>query len=185
MLLSLTIIFLSALFLNYLFNLLKMPGLIGIMLTGILFGPYVFNFIPLEILKFPTDFKTLALIIILIRAGLSLNKSTLNKIGKNAVKLGIIPCLFEAAAIVAVAFLFLKIPIKEAAVLGFVIASVSPAVVIPQMLDLIDRKIGKNIPTLILAGASFDNVFALTLFSVFLKFSLSQHVVIYLKKDPL
>ncbi|MCP4481221.1 MAG: sodium:proton antiporter [bacterium] len=180
MLLSITIVFMLALFLSYLFEKIHIPGLIGMIVTGIIVGPFVLNIIPLEILSVSKDLRTLALIIILIRAGLAINKSTLMEVGKNAVLLGILPCLLESFAIIFLSFLFLKMPLKEAVVFAFIIAAVSPAVVVPQMINLLEKKSYRKMPTLILSGASLDDIFAITMFSIFLKIAIGQATNFYL-----
>lgn len=170
MALSLGIIILLGLGFNKIFDRLKLPGLLGMLILGIIIGPYGVNFISGDILKISSDLRRIALIIILLRAGLGIKKETLNKIGIPALKMSCVPGLLEGFTIMLVSNQLLGIPIVEAGMLGFIVAAVSPAVVVPQMLNFIQNKIGadKNIPTLILAGASIDDVFAITLFSTFL-----------------
>ncbi|MGF7059321.1 cation:proton antiporter [Brassicibacter mesophilus] len=170
MALSLGIIILLGLGFNKVFDRLKLPGLLGMLILGIIIGPYGANFISGDILKISSDLRRIALIIILLRAGLGIKKETLNKIGIPALKMSCVPGLLEGFTIMLVSNKLLGIPIVEAGMLGFIVAAVSPAVVVPQMLNFIQNKIGadKNIPTLILAGASIDDVFAITLFSTFL-----------------
>ncbi len=170
MAISLAAIIILGLFFNKAFEKIRLPGLLGMLILGILLGPFGFNIISEEILSISSDLRKIALIVILLRAGLGISKKTLNKVGKPAIKMSFIPGLFEGFTIMFVASHFLGLSIIEAGILGFIIAAVSPAVVVPQMLNLIERKKGegKGIPTLILAGASIDDVIAITLFSTFL-----------------
>ncbi|MFZ5969427.1 MAG: cation:proton antiporter [Bacillota bacterium] len=170
MVLSLGLIILLGLAFNRVFDKLKLPGLLGMLILGILMGPYVLDFISKDILRISSELRKLALIVILLRAGLGIKKETLNKVGIPALKMSCIPGLFEGFAIMFVSSYLLGITRIEAGMLGFIIAAVSPAVVVPSMLSFIHRKMGaaKGIPTLILAGASIDDVFAITLFSTFL-----------------
>lgn len=164
------LIILLALLLNYLFMKVGLPGLLGMIITGILLGPGMFNLIDKEILLLLKEFKTAALIVILIRAGLGINRTTLNKVGGPAVRMSFIPCIFEGSLILVSAHFLLDFSWIESGILGFVIAAVSPAVVVPQMLELKEGGFGKKkeVPTLVLAGASVDDVFAITIFSVFI-----------------
>lgn len=167
---SLAIIIILGLLLNKVFEKMRLPGLLGMLILGILLGPFGFNIISKEILNISPDLRKIALIVILLRAGLGIKKETLNKVGKPAIKMSFIPGLFEGFTIILIANRILGLSIVESGILGFIIAAVSPAVVVPQMLNLIDKKMGekKGIPTLILAGASVDDVIAITLFSTFL-----------------
>ncbi|KXG76150.1 cation:proton antiporter domain-containing protein [Thermotalea metallivorans] len=167
---SLGLIIILGLLFHKIFEKIKLPGLLGMLILGILMGPYGMNYISSDILRISSDLRKIALIVILLRAGLGIKRETLNKIGIPALKMSCIPGLFEGLTIMFVASAFLGISKIEAGMLGFIIAAVSPAVIVPQMLDLIHRKVGqrKGIPTLILAGASIDDVFAITLFSTFL-----------------
>ncbi|AOT71680.1 potassium transporter [Geosporobacter ferrireducens] len=170
MALSLGIIVLLGLIFNKVFEELKLPGLLGMLILGMLIGPYGLNFISEEILNISSELRKIALIVILLRAGLGIKKETLNKVGIPAMKMSCIPGLIEGFTILFTASYLLGITRIEAGILGFVIAAVSPAVIVPSMLSLIQRRVGeqKGIPTLILAGASIDDVFAITLFSTFL-----------------
>ena len=170
MALSLSVIILLGLVANKALDKLKLPGLLGMLILGIVIGPYGLNFIGEEILNVSSELRKIALIVILLRAGLGIKKETLNKVGVPAIKMSCIPGLFEGFTILLAASYLLGITKVEAGMLGFIIAAVSPAVVVPSMLSFIQRKMGekKGIPTLILAGASIDDVFAITLFSTFL-----------------
>lgn len=170
MALSLAGIILLGLAFNRAFEKIRLPGLLGMLLLGVAMGPYGFNLISQEVLTISSDLRKIALIIILLRAGLGLDKDALNKVGIPAIKMSCIPGIFEGLTIMLVATYLLNISRVEAGILGFIIAAVSPAVIVPSMLELIQRKVGedKGIPTLILAGASVDDVFAITLFTAFL-----------------
>jgi NhaP-type Na+/H+ or K+/H+ antiporter len=169
MLTDIALIILSALILNYIFIKLGLPGILGMIATGLILGPSGFNLIDNNILELLTEFKTAALIVILIRAGLGINKQTLQKVGGPAIRMSFIPGIFEGLTVLAAAHFLLALPIIEAGMLGFIIAAVSPAVVVPQMLQLKEGGFGqkKEVPTLVLAGASLDDVFAITFFGVF------------------
>jgi NhaP-type Na+/H+ or K+/H+ antiporter len=168
--LSLALIILFALLFGRFFNKIKLPALLGMLFIGILLGPYGLDLISQDILNISSDLRMIALIVILIRAGLGIEKETLKKVGIPAIKLSFVPGLLEGAAVIGAAIYFLKFEFIEAGILAFIIAAVSPAVVVPQMLSLIDRKKGtkKGVPTLILTGASVDDVVAITIFSAFL-----------------
>mgnify|MGYP001565017965 CR=1 FL=1 len=163
------LIVLFALVGNFLFNKLGLPGILGMIATGLILGPSGFSIIHDTTLEGLKEFKTVALIIILIRAGLGISKKTLNRIGGPAIKMGIIPCLIEGSAITLLAWQFFGFQFYEAGMLGFIIAAVSPAVVVPVMIELKNAGFGKKkeVPTLVLAGASLDDVIAITLFGVF------------------
>jgi len=139
-------------------------------LAGVILGPSVLNMISVQVLELSGELKTAALIVILIRAGLGINKATLNRVGVPAMKMSCIPGIFEGITVTVIAHYLFDLTYIEAGMLGFIIAAVSPAVVVPQMLELKEGGFGKNkeIPTLVLAGASVDDVFAITIFGVFL-----------------
>jgi NhaP-type Na+/H+ or K+/H+ antiporter len=173
MLLNLAIIVILALLANWCCEQVKIPGLLGMILVGILFGPYGVphcNLMSPLISEMSAELRTGALIIILIRAGLGLDRKTLNKVGIPALKMSCIPCLVEGTTVTLIAHFLLKLDWASAGMLGFIIAAVSPAVVVPQMLDIKTKGYGKEreVPTLILAGASIDDVFAITIFGIFL-----------------
>ena len=170
MLLSLSLIFIVALALNGILNKLKIPGLLGMILTGIILGPFVLDLISPEILAVSSDLREIALIVILLRAGLSLDIKDLKKVGRPAILLCFVPAVFEIIAIVLLAPIFFKITTLEAAILATVVAAVSPAVVVPRMIHLLDNGYGKehSVPQLIMAGASVDDVFVIVLFTSFM-----------------
>src|SRR6056297_2993670 len=183
MLLSLALIIIFGLILNKAFDKISLPGLLGMLILGIIIGPYGLDLISPEVLAVSADLRKIALIIILIRAGLGLNKDTLIKVGLPAIKMSFIPGLFEGVTILFVSSYLLGISKIEAGMLAFIVAAVSPAVVVPSMLVLIEEGKGKikGIPTLVLAGASIDDVVAITLFSTFLGFYGGKNVNIGLK----
>ena len=170
MLLSLALIFLGAMLLKYIFEKIMLPGFIGVIIAGIVLGPYVLNLIDGKILAIAAELKKLALIVILVRAGLSLDIEDLKKVGRPAILLSFIPSAFELAAVMIFAPLFFGVPIIEAAIMGCVLAAVSPAVIIPRMIKLTAEGYGKDksIPQLIMAAASVDNIFVIVLFTVFM-----------------
>ena len=169
MLLSLALIFLCGLALGGIFRKLHLPQLLGMLLTGILLGPYVLNLLDSSILGISADLRQIALIIILTRAGLNLDLEDLKKVGRPAALLCFVPAAFEIAGMLLLAPRLLGISLLEAAVMGTVVAAVSPAVVVPGMLKLVEEGYGtkKSIPQMIMAGASVDDVFVIVLFTSF------------------
>lgn len=169
MLTSLAFIFLVGLSLAAICQTLKLPRIIGMLITGILLGPYVLNVLDPSILSISSELRQIALIIILLKAGLSLNLADLKKVGRPAIMMACIPATFEILAYFLLAPYFLGITRLEAAVMGAVMGAVSPAVVVPRMVQLMDEKYGtaKSIPQMILAGASCDDIYVIVLFSTF------------------
>ena len=170
MLFSLTLIFLSGIILGSIFNRLKLPQLIGMLLTGIILGPYLLNLLDPKILSISADLRQIALIIILTRAGLNLDINDLKKVGRPAVLMCFVPATFEILGMIIFAPKFLGLGLLDSAILGTVIAAVSPAVVVPKMLKLMEEGYGtdRSIPQLIMAGASVDDVFVIVLFTSFI-----------------
>lgn len=148
---------------------LKLPRIIGMLITGIILGPYVLDLLDPSILSISSELRQMALIIILLKAGLSLDLSDLKKVGRPAVLMSFVPASFEILAFFLFAPHILGIKPIEAAVMGAVLAAVSPAIVVPRMVRLMDQNYGtdKSIPQLILAGASCDDIFVIVLFSTF------------------
>lgn len=169
MLTSLAMVFLVGLALAALCQQIRLPRIIGMLFTGILLGPRVLNWLDPSILSISSDLRQMALIIILIKAGLSLNLADLKKVGRPAVMMSCVPASCEILAFVLFAPALLGITRVEAAVMGAVLGAVSPAVVIPRMVQLMDEQYGteKSIPQMILAGASCDDIFVIVLFSTF------------------
>lgn len=169
MLFSLGIIFLVGFSAAEIIRRLKLPRIIGMLAAGIVIGPYVLDLIDPTVLGISSELRQIALIIILIKAGLSLNLSDLKKVGRPAVMMSFVPAGCEILGYVCLAPMLFDISRSEAAVMGAVLAAVSPAVVVPRMVKLIEEKRGteKSIPQMILAGASCDDIFVITLFSAF------------------
>lgn len=170
MLTSLAFIFLIGLVLAAICRQIKLPRIVGILLSGILLGPYVLNLLDPGILGVSAALRQMALIIILLKAGLSLNPADLKKVGRPAVMMSFVPASCEILAFFVLAPTLLGINRTEALVMGAVLGAVSPAVVVPHMIQLMDEKYGtdKSIPQLIMAGASCDDIFVIVLFSTFL-----------------
>ncbi|WP_027108068.1 cation:proton antiporter [Lacticigenium naphthae] len=170
MLTSLALIFLTGTALGGIFSKVGLPRLIGMLLTGMLLGPFALNLLDESILSISSELRELALVIILTRAGLALNTTDLKKIGIPAFLMAFIPALFEIAAIVLIAPLLFDLTYIEAALMGTVVAAVSPAVIVPKMIKIKEEGYGQKnrIPQLILAGASLDDIFVIVLFSSFL-----------------
>ena len=169
MLTSLAFIFLVGLAAAAICQQLKLPRIIGMLITGIILGPYVLDLLDPSILSISSELRQMALIIILLKAGLSLDLSDLKKAGRPAVLMSFVPASFEILAFFLFAPHILGIKPIEAAVMGAVLAAVSPAIVVPRMVRLMDQNYGtdKSIPQLILAGASCDDIFVIVLFSTF------------------
>ncbi len=178
MITSLAMMLILGLGANALFTKMKLPGLLGMLILGVVIGPYGLNWLDADTLRLSGDLRKIALIIILLRAGLGISRDDLNRVGATAIKLSFIPGIFEGFTIAFISVKLLGFSFIEGGILGFVIAAVSPAVVVPQMLYYLENGIGTNkgIPTLILAGASIDDVFAITLFSTFLGLYGGAHV---------
>ena len=169
MLISLSFIFLVGLSLAAICEKIHLPRIIGMILTGILLGPFVLDLLDPQILGISSELRQMALIIILIKAGLSLDVSDLKKVGRPAVLMSFVPASLEILGYVLFAPLLLGVSHIEAAVMGAVLGAVSPAVVVPRMIWLMEEKYGteKSIPQLIMAGASCDDIFVIVLFTTF------------------
>lgn len=169
MLMSLALIFLVGLSAASIFGAIKLPRIIGMLATGIVIGPFVLDLLDPSILGISSELRQIALIIILIKAGISLNLSDLKKVGRPAVLMSFVPACSEILGYFLIAPYLLGVNRIEAAVMGAVLSAVSPAVVVPRMVDLIEKRYGteKSIPQMILAGASCDDIFVIVLFSTF------------------
>lgn len=169
MLTSLALIFIVGMALGSIVTRLRLPSLLGMLITGILLGPYVLDLLDDSILDISADLRQLALIIILTRAGLSLNLDDLKKVGRPAILMCFVPACFEITGMVVLAPRLLGISVLDAAIMGAVVAAVSPAVIVPKMLKLMESGYGtdKSISQLIMAGASVDDVFVIVMFSSF------------------
>ncbi len=167
---SIAVIILFGLAGDYIFKKIKLPGLVGMLLVGIIAGPYVMGLLKPEMMDVSGDFRKIALIVILLRAGFELRRDTLNRVGKTALLMSGVPAMFEIAGIMLVAPPLLGLSLLDSAILGAILGAVSPAVVVPLMIDFMDRGRGakKGIPTLILAASSIDDVFVIVLFTIFL-----------------
>ena len=169
MLLSLSLILILGMFIGWICRKMKLPALLGMLITGIILGPYGLNLLDGSILGISAELRKIALIIILTRAGLGLDLSGLKKIGRPAVLMCFVPASFELIGMILLAPKLMGLTVLEAAIMGAVLAAVSPAVVVPRMVKLMDEGYGVNegIPQLILAGASVDDVYVIVLFSTF------------------
>ena len=169
MLLSVSLILIVGMSMGWICQKIKLPSLIGMLLTGIVLGPYVLNLLDESILGISPELRKIALIIILTRAGLGLDVSGLKKIGRPALLMCFVPATFELLSMLLLAPKLMGISLLEAAIMGAVLAAVSPAVVVPRMVKLMDEGYGvkEGIPQLILAGASVDDVYVIVLFSTF------------------
>lgn len=169
MLLSIALILLVGMFMSWICQKIKLPGLLGMLATGVVLGPYVLNLLDGSILGISSELRKIALIIILTRAGLGLDLSGLKKIGRSAVMMCFVPASFELLGMLLLAPKLMGISLLEAAIMGAVLAAVSPAVVVPRMVKLMEEGYGvkEGIPQLILAGASVDDVYVIVLFSTF------------------
>ncbi len=169
MLTSLSLVFLLGMLLSRAFQKIRLPGLLGMLLTGMILGPYALNMLDGSILGISADLRQIALIIILTRAGLSLDIQDLKKVGRPAVLMCFVPACFEIMGMILLAPRLLGISVLDAAIMGSAVGAVSPAVIVPKMLNLMEKGYGvkKSIPQLILAGASVDDVFVIVLFTAF------------------
>ena len=171
MLLSIALIILVSLMLGKLFKLIKLPSILGMLLAGVLLGPYALNLIDGSILDVSNDLRQIALIVILIRAGLALKLEDIKKMGWPALFLAFVPATFEIFGVVLLSSLLFNLSLLEAAILGSILAAVSPAVIVPRMIKLMESGYGyqKRIPHLVLSGASLDDVYVIILFTSFLQ----------------
>ena len=169
MLLNISLILIVGMSMGYICSKLKLPSLIGMLATGIILGPYVLNLLDSSILEISADLRKIALIIILTRAGFGLDLSGLKKLRRPAILMCFVPATFELIGMIIIAPKLMGISVLEAAIMGSVLAAVSPAVVVPRMVKLMDEGYGvkEGIPQLILAGASVDDVYVIVLFSTF------------------
>lgn len=169
MLTSIALIILLGLFIGSIFTKLKLPSLVGMILTGIILGPHMLNLLDSSIIGISSELRQIALVIILTRAGLALDIKDLKKVGRPAILMCFIPATLEILGFIILGPKLLNLPILDSAILGTVIAAVSPAVIVPRMLKLMEEGYGtnKSIPQLILAGASVDDIFVIVLFTSF------------------
>ncbi|HFB61868.1 MAG TPA: sodium:proton antiporter [Bacteroidetes bacterium] len=175
---SLSEIIIASLLVAWLFKKIKVPELVGILFVGILFGPYVLNWMSPKVMDVSGELRTAALIVILLSAGFELKKDTLKRIGRSATFLSFIPALFEATAVTFLAHWLLGLSYMEGAMLGAILGAVSPAVVVPLMIKMIKERRGTNkgIPTLLLAGSSVDDVTVIVAYSILIGFYVGNNV---------
>ena len=178
MAISLAELILLGLLVDYIFRRIHVPGLVGMLCVGIFMGPYVLQILRPDLLSASSDLRMIALIVILLRAGFELSKDTLKRVGRQAILLSCIPATLEALAITLLGPYMLGLSYMESAILGTVLGAVSPAVVVPLMIDFIDRRKGteKGIPTLVLAASSIDDVFVIVIYSVLIGFYVGNKV---------
>ncbi len=176
MLTSLAFVFLAGLAAAAICQQLHLPRIIGMLAVGVVLGPCALNVLDDSILSISADLRQMALIIILLKAGLSLNLADLKKVGRPAVMMSFVPASFEIAAYVLLAPVLLGLSLAEAAVMGAMMAAVSPAVVVPRMVRLMEEGWGtkQGIPQMVMAGASCDDIFVIVLFSAFLGMAQGQ-----------
>lgn len=158
------------------FEKLKLPGLLGLLLVGMMLGPYALNLLSDELMAISSDIRVMALIIILLRAGFGLNRKALKAVGGVATRMSFIPVIFEGVALILFSWWLFELDILSAGMLGFVLAAVSPAVIVPAMLSLIHMGYDEphKIPSLVLLASSVDDVVAITIFSIFINTALAQ-----------
>ncbi|MDO9529422.1 MAG: cation:proton antiporter [Syntrophales bacterium] len=183
MAINIALIIILGLCADYLFRNIRLPGLIGMLFVGVLVGPYIMNLVSPEMTQVSGEFRQIALIVILLRAGLELRRDTLKRVGRAALIMSTVPAIFEIIGVMLVAPILLSITYLEAAILGTILAAVSPAVVVPLMIDFMDRGRGakKGIPTLLLGASALDDVFVIVLFTVFLGMYSGNEVHIWAK----
>lgn len=177
MLSALALVFLVGLMMAAICQRFHLPRIIGLLLTGVVLGPYVLDLLDVSLLSISSELRQIALIIILLKAGLALDLADLKKVGRPAIMMACVPACFEMLAFFLFAPYLLNITGSEAAVMGAVLAAVSPAVVVPRMVQLMEMKYGtsKQIPQLIMAGASCDDIFVIVLFSTFVNMAQGEN----------
>lgn len=178
MIFSLGIILLLGFIVGYLLSKIKIPGLVGMIILGMIIGPYCLSLIDKDLINISSYLRKIALIIILTRSGLNLDIKSLKEVGIRAILLSFIPATFEIIGVSLISIIILKLNILESFLLGSVLSAVSPAVVSPRMIRLIeeDNNINKNVPKLVLAGSSVDDIYVIILFYIFLELNMSQSI---------
>ena len=178
MLTSIALIFLFGIVFGGIFNKLKLPGLLGMIIAGILLGPYVLNLLDDSIFDISAYLMRIALIIILIRVGLSLDINDLKRVGRPAVMMCFVPACFEMAGVIFFAPYILGISSLDAAIMGAVLGAASPAIIVPKMIHLMENRIGteKSIPQIMMAGTSVDGVFVIIVFTAFIGFGQGEEI---------
>lgn len=167
---SIALIIILGLTADYLFRQMKLPGLVGMLIAGVIVGPYVLAIMSPEMASVSGDFRKIALVVILLRAGFELRRDSLHRVGRATIIMSCLPAIFEIGGVMLVAPSCLGLSYLDAAILGSILAAVSPAVVVPLMIDFMEKGRGerKGIPTLVLGASSLDDVFVIVLFTVFL-----------------
>lgn len=175
---SLAVIIVAGLCADYIFRKLKLPGILGMLIVGVLAGPQVFHLLKPPMLAVSTDFRKLALIVILLRAGFELRRDAVNRGARPAVLMATVPVLFESAGVIVLAHEWFHMGWLPAGILGIILAGVSPAMVVPAMIDFIERGKGekKGVPTIVLAAASINNVFVIVIFTILMGMYGGQHI---------
>lgn len=170
MVLSIGMVIILGIICTKLLTRMKIPSFLGFLVIGVLLGPYAINVLDHAFMGLTQELSTLAIIILLLRAGLGLSRDAMRKVGRPAVEMSFVPSVIEGVSVIFIAHYLLGISFIEAGMLGFILAAVSPAILVPRMLDLVHRGLGvaKGIPTLLLAGSAADDVVAITIFSAFL-----------------
>ncbi len=177
---SLAEIIIISLLVDWAFRKIKVPGLVGMLFVGIILGPYALGWLSPDLMKISADLRLIALIVILLRAGFELSLQTLRRVGRMVILLSFVPAVFEGIAVTLLGPHFLNLTYMESAILGAILAAVSPAVVVPLMIHFIERRMGaeKGIPTLVLAASSIDDVFVIVIYSVLVGMYTGQKVSI-------
>ncbi len=180
MLYSIALLFICGILLATLFNRMRLPSLVGMLIAGMILGPSLLNLLNGDLLNVSSDLRRVALVIILLRAGLAINLSDLRKVGRPAILMSFVPATFEMVAVIIFAPILLGVSYIDAAIMGAVLGAVSPAVIVPKMLDMMQKGEGtkKGIPQMIMAGSSFDDLYLITFFSVFLSLSTGDEVTV-------
>lgn len=180
MALSIALIILAGLIANLLFTKIKLPGLLGMILVGVIAGPFVLNIIQPELLSVSKDFREVALIIILLRAGFTMNKEKIKRVGWPALLLSFVPAVLEIIGVMIFGVILLNLSILEAAILGSILSAVSPAVVVPYMIEFEKKKLGTNkaIPSLMISASSIDDVFVIIIFTALIGMYSGQNISI-------
>jgi NhaP-type Na+/H+ or K+/H+ antiporter len=175
---SLAVIILMGLLADYVFRRFKLPGLVGMLIVGVLVGPYVWGWLSPAMMAVSADFRKIALIVILLRAGFELRRDALHRVGWTAVTMSAVPAVFEIIGVMLAGRYFLDLSYLDAAILGSILAAVSPAVVVPLMIDFMEQGRGskKAIPTLILGASSLDDVFVIVVFTVLLGMATGENI---------
>jgi NhaP-type Na+/H+ or K+/H+ antiporter len=175
------VLFIAIILSNLIIKKVNIPSFLIFLVLGICLGPYCLNILNIELIELNQEIATFAIVILIIRAGFGVNRDSIRKVGRPAIGMSFIPAVFEGISLALISHYFLNIPLLEAGLLGFAVAAVSPAILVPGMLNLIEKGLGvaKGIPTLLLAGSATDDVTAITIFSIFLGIYTGSNVNIF------